>query len=45
MIERNLSTDNRQLRGKIHFLEREKHLFNEQIEKLEDTIRVILPLK
>jgi hypothetical protein len=39
MVERNLSSDNRQLRGKMHALEQEKVLIKEQISKLQDTVR------
>lgn len=39
IVDRNLSTDNRQLRGKIHFLETERVLIKDQIFKLNDTIR------
>jgi hypothetical protein len=40
MVERNLSIDNRNLRGKIHFLDQEKVLFQEQIVKLQEVNRV-----
>eukprot|EP00842_Homolaphlyctis_polyrhiza_P006747 jgi/Hompol1/7073/HPOL_005179-RA len=36
--EKNLMSDNRQLRGKIHSLERENQLIHDRIQKLEDTI-------
>ncbi|KAJ2997155.1 hypothetical protein HDV02_005834 [Globomyces sp. JEL0801] len=39
LIDRNLSADNRQLRGKIHFLEREKTLIQDQTDSLKEIIR------
>jgi hypothetical protein len=41
MVEKNLLGDNRYLRGKIHFLEREKTLFKESIENLNRLIKVL----
>jgi hypothetical protein len=38
-VERNLSLDNRQLRGKIHLYEKERVLKEIQIKKLEETIK------
>jgi hypothetical protein len=39
LVERNLSLDNRQLRAKIHSLEQEKVLINEQIAKSLELVR------
>ncbi|KAI8929388.1 hypothetical protein BC831DRAFT_444240 [Entophlyctis helioformis] len=38
ITEKNLMNDNRQLRGKIHNLERENQLIHERTQKLEDVI-------
>jgi hypothetical protein len=41
LVEKNLSSDNKHLRGKIQFLEHEKQLQNANIEKLNAVIQVI----
>jgi hypothetical protein len=40
MVDRNLNADNRYLRGKIHGIEREKELIQDQIKVLEENIKV-----
>lgn len=39
-IEKNLTIDNRQLRGRLHNIERENALYKEKTAHLEDVIKV-----
>lgn len=44
IVERNLSTDNKNLRGKIHSMEREKELIDDQTKSLNINIKVSIGL-
>ena len=42
MVDRNLNADNKYLRGKIHGIEREKELIQDQIKALEENIKALI---
>ncbi|KAJ3037347.1 hypothetical protein HDV00_001772 [Rhizophlyctis rosea] len=42
LLEKNLSTDNRHLRGRMHNLEAENTTLQEKVEQLEDAIKVAI---
>ena len=39
MVERNLSMDNKHLRGKLHSLEKEKEILLDQVKDMEETVK------
>lgn len=44
MVDRNLNTDNKYLRGKINAMEREREIVADQLKSLEENIKVFVLL-